>query len=215
MTCPHNLLQMYLLAPSKKHPIGLGKSSHTWKKPKLLVDITVTIACSLVFVLTKAKPSIPFGSTQFELSWGRCVLCQLFSTKKCWKKKEKKKTKTTPFLNLYSEFKTAKNYFSAVARSNSFKPELDLLSPFDNHLTTTASLQMSKWVGYDPLHCKRDCWWNSGAKEEFFPALWWENPCFMLWQTLFSQLFQLNAEKILALRWGNSWLAPEFHQSHL
>ena len=37
-----------------------------------------------------------------------------------------------------------------------------------------------------------------GAKR-FFPGLCWENPCFMLGKPLFSQLFQINAEKILAL----------------
>ena len=37
----------------------------------------------------------------------------------------------------------------------------------------------------------------------------------MLGETLFSQLFQLNADRILALCWQNSCLAPEFHQSRL
>ena len=50
---------------------------------------------------------------------------------------------------------------------------------------------------------------------KIFQALCWENPCFMLGQTPYSQLFQPNAEKILALCWENSCLAPEFDQSHL
>ena len=37
----------------------------------------------------------------------------------------------------------------------------------------------------------------------------------MLEKNLFSQLFQLNTGKILALCWQNSCLAPEFHQSRL
>ena len=40
------------------------------------------------------------------------------------------------------------------------------------------------------LQCK------SGTKTRFFPALPWEIPCFLLGQTLFSQLFLLNADKI-------------------
>jgi len=49
------------------------------------------------------------------------------------------------------------------------------------------------------------------CQKRFLPGLCWENPCFMLGQTLFSQLFKLNAWKILALCWENSFLAPEFH----
>ena len=51
-------------------------------------------------------------------------------------------------------------------------------------------------------HCKRD-WWNPGAKQDFFPALCWENPCFMLQQTVFSKQCLLNTGKILALSCEN------------
>ena len=47
------------------------------------------------------------------------------------------------------------------------------------------------------------------------PALCWENSCFMLGKTLFSQLFQLYAGKILALYWQNFCLVPEFYLSRL
>ena len=47
-------------------------------------------------------------------------------------------------------------------------------------------------------------------RKRFFPALCWENPYFMVEQTLFSQLLELNAGQIFALHWANFCLAPEF-----
>ena len=47
------------------------------------------------------------------------------------------------------------------------------------------------------------------------PPLYCENPGFLLGKPLFSQLFQLNAEKFLALCWEYSCFAPEFYQSRL
>ena len=51
--------------------------------------------------------------------------------------------------------------------------------------------------------------------KRFFLPLCWKNPCFILAQTLFSQLYKCNASNILSLCRENYLFEQEFHQSHL